>query len=140
MSYWEFCVGNIIPRSFILGRAFHRSCKPPFYWFVRVIAWVRAIVRMSCQGLVLDNVKSADTCSFYGTILKHLLIAAKISNGISSIFFLSMLKRCATLLNCNSTIVIWGISPKHSGLLILLKKENWIPDLFWRFFECWISK
>ena len=77
----------------------------------------------------LDNVKSVVTCNFHGTILKYLCIAAKISNG-NSCLFLSMLKRPATLLNHNFTIAVSGISPKHSGLLILVKKDNWILALF----------
>ena len=44
-------MGDISPCSFILGRAFHHGRKPPFSWFVRVIAWARAIARVSCQGL-----------------------------------------------------------------------------------------
>ena len=44
-------MGDISPHSFILGQAFHRLCKPPFFWFARVKAWVQAITRTSCQGL-----------------------------------------------------------------------------------------
>ena len=44
-------MGNISPRNFILGQAFHRPLKPPFSWFVRVIVWAQAIARASCQGL-----------------------------------------------------------------------------------------
>ena len=41
----NFWVGDISPRSFILGRAFHHLRKPPFSWFAHVIARVRAITR-----------------------------------------------------------------------------------------------
>ena len=41
--------GNISPRRFTLGRAFHRPLKPLFSWFARVTA------RASCQALNLPK-------------------------------------------------------------------------------------
>ena len=43
MSYLEFDAGDISPRSFTFGRAFHPPPKPPFSWF--------AVACVSCQGL-----------------------------------------------------------------------------------------
>ena len=41
MSYLEFCAIDISPCSFTLGQAFHRLPKPPFSWFVQVIAQLK---------------------------------------------------------------------------------------------------
>ena len=41
MSYLEFRASNISPCSFTLGQAFHRLPKPPFSWFVQVIAQLK---------------------------------------------------------------------------------------------------
>ena len=51
MSYLQFCTGDISPRSFAFGWAFHRPPKLLFSWFARVIARAQAIARASCQGL-----------------------------------------------------------------------------------------
>ena len=80
MSYWEFCLDDIIsPCSFILGRAFHRPSKPPFSWFGWVIVWVWAIARTLCQGLLQLDVTGGFTvhplnCStrFSGSVVGYL--------------------------------------------------------------------
>ena len=48
----EFYVGNISPRSFILWRAMKSWPKPPFSWFVWVIAQAQAMACGSCQGML----------------------------------------------------------------------------------------
>ena len=55
MSYREFRTGDVSPCSFILGQAFHRSRKPPFSWFARVLAWAQTIAHALCQGLQGKN-------------------------------------------------------------------------------------
>ena len=51
MSYLQFCAGDISPRSFAFGRAFHYPPKLPFSWFARVIVRARAITHVSSKGL-----------------------------------------------------------------------------------------
>ena len=50
-SYLEFGAGNISPRSFTFGHAFHRPPKPPFFWFARITTRAWAIGRTLCQDL-----------------------------------------------------------------------------------------
>ena len=70
MSYSEFCAGDVSPHSFILGQAFHCPSKPPFSWFVQVIAWAQAILGANyCRTRV--QIKEIKLTFFKNLFFRH---------------------------------------------------------------------
>ena len=86
MSYLEFGSGDIGPRSFTLGPAFHRPPKPPFSWFAWVTARERAIAHASCQGLILNMISVL--------VVLVLLSFIVIWIGLLTLIFLLFFKAC----------------------------------------------